>query len=422
MADRQDAQVVVIGAGPAGSAAAAHLARAGVDVLLLEKDVFPRDKVCGDGLTPRGVQQLLRLGIDVTAPGWRRSRGMRLHCSGRQLDVDWPALGGYPDFGLTRTRHDFDHLLAGHAQAAGARLHTGTKVTTPLTDATGRITGVTAVTADGGTADFRAPLVIAADGASARTALALGWQRDPRSPMATAVRRYYRNQALADDEYLQLWADVRCAGTGHDLPGYGWVFPLADGRVNVGLGGVPHRRHGATDLRATLREWVDQLPAHWELDERHAEDPPRSAALPMGLNRRPQYRQGLLVLGDSAGMISPWNGEGIAQAMEAAEVAAETVALALTRPPGPRREQALRHYPAELDHRWGRYYRLGNAVAAQVFSRVGYRPLLSRRIMTSPTTVDLLTRLFSQATTAPAQDGVDSVLNTVLRLVPRLHR
>ncbi|MDH6144325.1 MULTISPECIES: geranylgeranyl reductase family protein [Kitasatospora] len=421
MAERRNAQVIVVGAGPAGSAAAAHLARAGIDVLLLEKSTFPRDKVCGDGLTPRGVHQLLRLGIDLNDPGWRRSRGVRVHCAGRQADVDWPAHGGFPDFGLTRTRHDFDHLLARHAQTAGARLHTGTKVTAPLTDAAGRLTGVTAVTADGAPTEFRAPLVIAADGASARTALATGWQRAPGRPLGTAIRRYYRTDAFTDD-YLHFWADVRCAGSGADLPGYGWIFPLADNRVNVGLGGLPHRRHGATDLRGTLRQWVDRLPAGWDLDEQHADGPSRSAALPMGLTRRPEYRAGLLVIGDSAGMISPWNGEGIAQALEAAEIAADTIALALTRPPGPRREQALHRYSAELDHRWGRYYRLGNTVAAQLFSRVGYRPLVSRRIMTSPTAISVVLRLLSQATADPAQDGIDSVLNTVLRLVPPLRR
>jgi flavin-dependent dehydrogenase len=368
------------------------------------------------------VLQLLRLGIDVDAPGWRRSRGVRVYCSGRQVDVDWPALGGFPDFGLTRARHDFDQLLASHAEAAGARLLTRTKVTAPITDAAGRLAGVTAVTADGGTAEFRAPLVIAADGASARTAVATGWRRDPRRPLGTAVRQYYRSDAFAGDEYLQFWADVRCAGTGHDLPGYGWIFPLAGGRLNVGLGGLPHRRYGATDLRGTLRQWLDRLPADWELDGRHAEGPPRSAPLPMGLSRRPEYRGGLLVIGDSAGMVSPWNGEGIAQALEAAEVAADTIAVALTRPPGPGREQALHRYPTELNHRWGRYYRLGNTVAAQVFSRVGYRPFVGRHIMGSPGAIGLVLRLLCQATTDPAQDAVDAALGTALRLVPRLRR
>jgi geranylgeranyl reductase family protein len=396
MPDRHDAQVLVIGAGPAGSAAALYLARAGIDVLLLEKDAFPRDKVCGDGLTPRGVHQLLRMGIDITAPGWRRFRGIRVHCDGRQVEVDWPATGQYPDFGLTRTRHDFDELLARHAEAAGARLHTGTKVTAPLTDATGRVIGVTATGEDGdGPRTYRAQLVIGADGASARTAVATGWQRDPRAPIATAARRYFRTPAFTDDPYLHLWADLRTAPGGAALPGYGWLFPLADGRVNLGLGGLPHRHQGATDLRATFRAWLTRLPADWHLDETTADSPMRSAALPMGFNRRPQYRRGMLLVGDSAGMVSPWSGEGIAQAMEAGEIAADAVALALTRPAGVRREQALRHYPTEVNRRWGRHYLLGNTVAQHVFARYGYRPLLPRPVMESPAATKLLAKLFT---------------------------
>ncbi|MEY9939354.1 geranylgeranyl reductase family protein [Streptacidiphilus sp. MAP5-3] len=391
---QQDAQVVVIGAGPAGSATALHLARAGVDVLLLEKDALPRDKVCGDGLTPRGVHQLLRMGVDISGEGWRRSRGVRVHCDGREIDVDWPATGHYPDFALTRTRHDFDELLARHAQSAGARLLTRTKVTTPLTDAAGRVVGVTAVGQDGEQVEHRAAVVIAADGAPARTALATGWARSTRTPMATAARRYYRTDAFTDDGYLHLWADLRCADADAWLPGYGWLFPLADGRVNLGLGGLPHRRHCNTDLRATFREWVARLPAGWKLDEATADSPLRSAALPMGLNRRPQYRDGLLVVGDSAGMVSPWSGEGIGEAMEAGEIAAHAVALALTRPSGSRREQALHHYPTEVHRRWARHYLLGNALAEHVFARFGYRPLFNRAVMSSPATTRLLAQLF----------------------------
>src|SRR5581483_1502148 len=140
----------------------------------------------------------LRMGIDISAPGWRRFRGIRVHCDGHQVEVDWPATGQYPDFALTRTRHDFDELLARHAEAAGARLHTRTKVTAPLTDATGRVIGVTATGEDGDQPrTYRAQLVVAADGASARTAVATGWQRDPRAPLATAARRYFRTPAFA---------------------------------------------------------------------------------------------------------------------------------------------------------------------------------------------------------------------------------
>ncbi|MFE9568104.1 geranylgeranyl reductase family protein [Streptomyces sp. NPDC006692] len=417
--DEEDAQVIVVGAGPAGSTAALYLARAGVDVLLLEKSAFPRDKVCGDGLTPRAVHQLVRMGVDIDAPGWTRNRGMRWVCGGRQVHIDWPALGAHPDFGLTRSRHDFDDILARQACAAGARLRTEVKATGPLTDRSGRVTGVSALAgADKQPRTYRASLVIAADGASARTALAMGLRRDPLRPVATAGRRYYRSSTRAHDPYLELWADLRCSRTGRDLPGYGWIFPLGDGRVNVGLGALPHRNHGSIDLKATLDQWLARLPEHWGLREENADSPLRSAALPMGFNRRPQYSRGLLLVGDSAGMVSPWSGEGIVQAMEAGEIAAEATALALLRPSGAAREQALVHYPREVNRRWGPYYRLGNSAADVILGRYGYRPLLNRHVMASPALVRTLARLLTHVADEPSHDLIDRTLHTLLRLVP----
>ncbi|MFE7568755.1 geranylgeranyl reductase family protein [Streptomyces sp. NPDC057539] len=419
-----EAEVIVVGAGPAGSSAAYHLATAGVDVLLLEKTRFPREKVCGDGLTPRAVHQLVRMGIDIKAPGWMRSRGMRWVAGEHRVHIDWPALGSYPDFGLSRSRHDFDDILARRAVAAGARLREGVKVTSPVTDRAGRVTGVTAAAGAADTARagepavYRAPIVIAADGASARLALAMGLQRDPKRQIATAARRYYRSPDRSQDEYLELWADLRYPGTDHYLPGYGWIFPMGDGRVNVGLGALPHRRHGNADLRTALDHWLARTPHAWGLREENAEGPVRSAALPLGFNRHPLYTRGLLLVGDSGGMISPWNGEGIAQAMEAGEVAAERAALALALPQGPRREQALLNYPVEMNRRWGRYYRLGNAAADAVFSRSGFQPILNRYVMGSPFLLKALARLLANLTDTPSRDAIDQLLNTVVRLVP----
>ncbi|WP_405896588.1 geranylgeranyl reductase family protein [Streptomyces sp. NBC_00727] len=413
----EEAQVIVVGAGPAGSSAAYHLARAGVDVLLLEKSRFPREKVCGDGLTPRAVHQLIRMGVDIQTPGWTRSRGMRWVAGPRQVEIDWPALGGFPDFGLTRSRHDFDDILARHAVAAGARLRTGVKVKEPVTDRAGRITGVTAVSA-AGTVAHRAPVVIAADGASARIALAMGLERDAKRQIATAARRYYRSPERSREDFLELWADLRFPKSDAYLPGYGWIFPMGDGRVNVGLGALPHRRLGSADLRATLDRWLARTPAEWGLREENAEGPVRSAALPLGFNRHPLYTRGLLLVGDSGGMVSPWNGEGIGQALEAGEVAAETTALALALPPGPRRERALRHYPAEMNRRWGRYYRLGNTAADLIFSRSGFQPVLNRYVMGSPALLNTLARLLTNLTEHPSRDAIDHVLNTAVRLVP----
>ncbi|MET7311863.1 MULTISPECIES: geranylgeranyl reductase family protein [unclassified Streptomyces] len=414
----EEADVIVVGAGPAGSSAAFHLAKAGIDVLLLEKAHFPREKVCGDGLTPRAVHQLIRMGVDIKAPGWTRSRGMRWVAGDHQVHIDWPALGRYPDFGLSRSRHDFDDILARHAVGAGARLRNGVKVTGPVTDRAGRITGVTATVGAKEPVVFHAPIVIAADGASARLALAMGLQRDKSKQIATAARRYYRSPERSQEEYLELWADLRFPGSDHYLPGYGWIFPMGDGRVNVGLGALPHRRHGTADLRATLDQWLARAPHAWGLREENAEGPVRSAALPLGFNRHPLYTRGLLLVGDSGGMISPWNGEGIGQAMEAGEVAAESAALALARPPGPGRERVLHGYPVEMNRRWGRYYRLGNAAADVIFSRSGFQPILNRYVMGSPFLLNTLARMLTNLTDKPSRDVIDHVLNTVVRLVP----
>ncbi|MBO8185028.1 geranylgeranyl reductase family protein [Streptomyces spirodelae] len=416
---RSEAQVLVVGAGPAGATAAYHLARQGVEVAVLEKSGFPREKVCGDGLTPRAVRHLVRMGVDTSAPGWSRNRGLRFVSRGVTLEVDWPESNSFPGYGLTRTRHDFDQLLAERAVAAGAVLYTRTKVTAPLRDASGRITGVRAVCGpDGEPRDFSAPVVIAADGVAGRLGLAMGVTRLGKRPVGTAVRRYYRSPAKHQDPYLESWLDLR-RPDGRILPGYSWIFPLGDGRVNVGLGVLNDSRTGTTDIRKMLAPWLERTPREWGLrGEEHADGPLRGAALPMGFNRLPHHRQGLLLIGDAGGMVNPCNGEGIAYAMEAGELVADLVPQALSRPSGPSRDQLLERYPREVATRLGRYYRLGR-VFSSLMARPLFTSLVTQNAVKSPPVMAAMVRLLSNLSDRPGADAVDHLVNTLVRVFPR---
>src|SRR5690349_9759851 len=203
------ADVIVVGAGPAGSATAAYLAMTGLDVLLLEKTTFPREKVCGDGLTPRAVKELITLGIPTPEEdGWIKNHGLRIIGGGMRLSLPWPDLASFPPYGLVRTRQDFDDILARHAVKHGARLRERTNVTGPvLDDRTGAIVGVKAKLVDddgratGAEVTFRAPLVVAADGNSSRLSLSMDRPKRDDRPMGVAVRTYYTSPRH-DDDYL----------------------------------------------------------------------------------------------------------------------------------------------------------------------------------------------------------------------------
>jgi len=427
-----DADVIVVGAGPSGSTAAYYLAQAGLDVLLLEKSRFPRDKVCGDGLTPRAVKSLVAMGIDVSEEaGWLRNKGLRVIGGGLRLELPWPELSSYPGYGLVRTRASLDEQLARRAQAAGAKLIEGANVTGPLLDDDGQIIGVTIEPEAGAEKSkstdpevertaaspqtFRARVVVAADGNSSRLSVAMGLRKRDDRPLGVAVRTYYTSPRH-DDDYLESWLDLWDGD--RLLPGYGWIFGMGDGTSNVGLGLLnTSTAFGNTDYRALLKRWLRSMPEEWGYVEENRTEPVRGAALPMGFNRTPHYHRGLLLAGDAAGMVNPFNGEGIAYAMESGEILARVVAQAMARPTAAETERVLRSYPDALQDAYGRYYTLG-----RVFVELIGRPKLMRYAtsagMSKPALMRFALKLMANLSEPRGGDAGDRLINAITRIAP----
>jgi geranylgeranyl reductase family protein len=407
-----EADVVIVGAGPAGSTTAAYLADMGLEVVLLEKAGFPREKVCGDGLTPRAVKQLLKLGIDTT--GWVRNKGLRVY-GGRTepFELDWPQLGEFPPYGLVKKRSEFDQLLAERATSAGAKLYCGTQVTEPVVDADQQIIGVRS--SAGGL--FQAPIVVAADGNSSRLATAMGIHKRADRPMGVAVRTYFTSPR-SDDDYLESWLELRDAKGGL-LPGYGWIFGMGDGTCNVGLGMLnSSKAFQRTNYRELLKTWLASTDPEWGFDEANQIGEIGSAALPMSFNRQPAYSNGLLLVGDAGGMVSPFNGEGIAYAMEAGQMAAEAIADASFRGVGTASAQrALRGYSSRLKAEWGGYFRLGQ-IFVSLIGRPEVMHICTRYGLPRPVLMKFTMKLLAHLYDTRDGDWMDKVITALARIAP----
>jgi len=301
--------MLVIGGGPAGAAAAITAARAGLQVTLFEKGPYGRDKVCGDGLTPRAVGALVELGIDLTPA--HRIDGLRMIAGKKRRELAWPTTDRFPNHGAVWPRQKFDTHLIDVAIAAGADVRFESEALPVLEG--GRVIGVTV-----GDDAYAAPLTVLAAGAQGAAAKRLGAERDPDEPFGLAIRAYAETPRHAE-RHLEACLSLRDEH-GTPVPGYGWMFPAGDGTVNIGVGALSTMKgFKKLNLNTLLDQYAAIVGDEWSLGPYL--DKPRAWRLPMSSLRR--HGPGWLAIGDAAGFVNPMNGEGIDYGLESGMLATE---------------------------------------------------------------------------------------------------
>ena len=399
--------MLVIGGGPSGAACAYWLAEAGHEVLLVEKKSYPREKTCGDGLTPRAVKQLYDLGLADELVKHHRVDGLRSHAFGRTVELRWPAHPDFPDHGYVITRKDLDHLVAQRAEKAGATVWQAAEAVDPIL-AGGLVRGAIVKRKDGWSgscigspgsagdddgppdmAEVRARYIVVADGANSRFGRSLGTSRNRAYPLGMAIRGYY-SSPRHDEPWIESWLDI-ADKAGNALPGYGWIFPVGDGRVNVGIGLLStFNQWKAVNTSHLMASFVEFAPESWDLRPETCCGPPTGGRLPMALSVGPHAGPTYLVVGDAGGAINPFNGEGIAYAYETGRMAARAVHDALVTGDG----MALQSFEAELQATYGLYYK-----TARAFVKIIGRPELMAALvstgMRSRTLMEWILRIMS---------------------------
>ena len=366
--------VLVVGGGPSGASCAYWLADAGHDVVLVERKHYPREKTCGDGLTPRSVRQLedMGLGGQLAAAGHRYT-GLRSHGFGRTLELEWPGHPTLPGYGYVITRKDLDAMVAERAAKAGADVWEGAEAVEPVTES-GLVRGAVVKSKDdGSTSHVRARYTVVADGANSRFGRSLGTTRNRSYPLGMAIRGYWTSPRH-DEPWIDSWLDIRDKA-GNVLPGYGWIFPVGDGRINVGVGLLStFNQWKAVNTTHLLQSFAEYAPAEWDIRPETSCGPATGGRLPMGMSVGPRVGPTWLVTGDAGGTINPFNGEGIAYAYESGRFAAGAVDLALTTGDG----MALRSFEQQLKREYDLYYRV-----ARAFVRVIGHPELMKVLVST---------------------------------------
>ena len=408
--DRYD--VLVVGAGPAGATAAYWLASRGHRVLAVEKKRFPREKTCGDGLTPRAVRQLHDMGLAERLTDFQRFDGLRSIAHGVTLELAWPDHPDFPPFGYVVRRRELDEMVAeqrregrGHA-LAGRRSGRAAPRRWPGGRGRGRAQG------DRYHGDRARPqYVVIADGANSRFGRALGTTRNRSFPLGMAIRGYFTSP-FHDEPWIESHLDIRDK-TGAHLPGYGWIFPVGDGTVNVGVGLLSTFR-GWKDVNTShlMEAFCETAPARWGLSPETATCAPTGGRLPTGGSVTPRVGPTFLVAGDAAGFVNPFNGEGISVAYETGRLAADAVDLALATGDG----LALQTYDERLEAVYGLYFKV-----ARVFVRAIGNPAVMRELtrvgMQSRTLMEWVLRIMANLLRPDEIGPAEAVYRTLAALV-----
>ncbi|MCO5299913.1 MAG: geranylgeranyl reductase family protein [Candidatus Nanopelagicales bacterium] len=312
--------VLIVGAGPAGSGTAAWAARHGLDVLLTDAATFPRDKPCGDGLTPRAIAELTHLGLGEWLEGRAVNRGLRASGFGQTLYLPWPG-GSLPDHGGAAPRLELDARIRQVAVDDGVRTLQGARAV-DVRRSGGRVEAVIFKGADQ-TFEVTCQRLVIADGARSQLGRKLGREWHKSTAYGVAARAYVKS-GRADDEWISSHLELR--GTDNQLlSGYGWIFPLGDGEVNIGVGTLATDKHPAdVNLRQLISHYAQGQRSDWHLhgDLRDT----WSALLPMGGAVSGVAGPNWVLVGDAAGCVNPLNGEGIDYGLETGRLAAELLA------------------------------------------------------------------------------------------------
>jgi menaquinone-9 beta-reductase len=344
---------IVIGAGPGGSSTAFHLAKKGWRVALFEKSRMPREKACGDGLGTGSVAMLDSMDLGAQLRRYQRISGVDIRVRGESTCAPGFQPDHGPGHGLVVPRRELDLLIATRARDAGSDWYEGCRVT-GFDFRHGSVAGIQFV--NGRHATARTRFAVIADGGASNLSAHAGIPPRPQETVGYAIRGYFRN-VPARSSLFSIHLPLTQAGTNRAVPGYGWIFPLKDGCANIGVGCYPNGEDRTPNLRQLFARFLEELiqldpaMAGMELTGKWI-----GGALRSGMDPSCCFANNALVVGDAAGLVDPFTGEGIDTALVSGQYAAEALDSALRRDD----QRCLREYADLLEQRYSDRFQLGS--------------------------------------------------------------